>query len=163
MGESGEWCITLTWSMHKYLSFYQPNRPKITQNPFIVHISLSVKFIHITKTIFTNTFLLYCYPIHLFSTKNSVWISCFSRPTRLPFSNNLLHWSALTVWEKTGLHCWARVRSQVRSGGIYGGQSGIGAGFLQVLRFACQFPFHQLLHIHLTIRRCIVTIFTERR
>jgi hypothetical protein len=29
----------------------------------------------------------------------------------------------------------ARVRAEVRSGGIYGGQSGIGAGSLRVLRF----------------------------
>jgi hypothetical protein len=38
-----------------------------------------------------------------------------------------------------------RVRAQVRSCGICGGQSGTGAGFLRVLRFPCQFSF-QLLH-----------------
>jgi hypothetical protein len=31
--------------------------------------------------------------------------------------------------------------------GICGGQSGTGAGFLQVLGFPCQVLFHQVLHI----------------
>jgi hypothetical protein len=35
-----------------------------------------------------------------------------------------------------------------RSCGICGGQSGTGAGFLQVLRFPCQSSFHQMLHLH---------------
>jgi hypothetical protein len=36
----------------------------------------------------------------------------------------------------------------VRSCGIYGGQSGAGAGFLRILRFPLPIPFHQLLHNH---------------
>jgi hypothetical protein len=32
--------------------------------------------------------------------------------------------------------------------GICGGQSVIGAGFIRVLRFPCQFSFHRLLHRH---------------
>jgi hypothetical protein len=42
----------------------------------------------------------------------------------------------------------AHDRSQVTPCVICGGQSGTGAGFLRVLRFPCQFSFHQLLHIH---------------
>jgi hypothetical protein len=42
----------------------------------------------------------------------------------------------------------AQVRVQVRSCGIFCGQSGIETGFLQVLRFACQFSFNRLLHNH---------------
>jgi hypothetical protein len=40
----------------------------------------------------------------------------------------------------------ARFRAWVRSCGICGGQSCTGAGFIRVLRFPCQFSFHQLLH-----------------
>jgi hypothetical protein len=39
---------------------------------------------------------------------------------------------AVSRWYPTAA---ARVRSQVRSCGICGGQSGIGAGFLRVIRF----------------------------
>jgi hypothetical protein len=42
----------------------------------------------------------------------------------------------------------ARVRARVRSCGICGGQNDTGAGFLRILRFPCQFPFHRLLHNH---------------
>jgi hypothetical protein len=41
----------------------------------------------------------------------------------------------------------ARVGAQVRSCGIWGGQSVTLAGFLRLLRFPCQFSFHRLLHI----------------
>jgi hypothetical protein len=41
----------------------------------------------------------------------------------------------------------ARDRSRVKSCGISGGQSGIGTGFLQVLRFSYQ-AFHPLLNTH---------------
>jgi hypothetical protein len=49
--------------------------------------------------------------------------------------------------------CWlpttaAWVRARVWSSGIYGGQSGAGAGFLRVLQFPCQSSFHQILHHH---------------
>jgi hypothetical protein len=39
---------------------------------------------------------------------------------------------------------------EVTSYGICGGQSGIGAGFLLVLGFPCQFSFHRLLHTHIS-------------
>jgi hypothetical protein len=57
----------------------------------------------------------------------------------------------------------ALVSSQFRSREIYGLQSGTGAGFLRVLRFPCQFSFHQLLHIHQSSyhRRYVVLILTE--
>jgi hypothetical protein len=43
----------------------------------------------------------------------------------------------------------ARVRAHVRSGHeICGGQSGIGAVFLRVLRFPLPFLLHRLLHTH---------------
>jgi hypothetical protein len=42
----------------------------------------------------------------------------------------------------------ARVRTQVRSCGIFGGQSSPGTSFLTVLRFPCQFSVHGLLHIN---------------
>jgi hypothetical protein len=42
----------------------------------------------------------------------------------------------------------AGVQAQVNSCGIYGGQSGIGAGFLEYLDFPCQFSFHRLLYTH---------------
>jgi hypothetical protein len=42
----------------------------------------------------------------------------------------------------------ARVRARVWSGGICGGQSGVGVGFLRVLRFPHQSSFHQVLHPH---------------
>jgi hypothetical protein len=42
----------------------------------------------------------------------------------------------------------ARVRAQVRSCGICGGQSSTRVGFLQVFRFPCQASFHRLLHTH---------------
>jgi hypothetical protein len=49
--------------------------------------------------------------------------------------------------------CWlptavVRVRSQVRSCGICGGQSGSGAGFSKYFGFPCQFSFHRLPHTH---------------
>jgi hypothetical protein len=46
---------------------------------------------------------------------------------------------SLRVWPPTAA---ARVRSQVKSSGICGGQNGVGAGFLRVFRFSCQFSFH---------------------
>jgi hypothetical protein len=46
---------------------------------------------------------------------------------------------AVSRWLPTAA---ARIRSQVKSCGICGGQSGIGAGF------PCQSSFHQLLHNH---------------
>jgi hypothetical protein len=52
----------------------------------------------------------------------------------------------------------ARVRSQVRSCGICGGQSGTGAGFLRVLRFPCQSSFHRLLHNHHNLSSAAGTI-----
>jgi hypothetical protein len=42
----------------------------------------------------------------------------------------------------------AWVQAQVRSCGICGGQSGIGAGFLRVRRFTLPILIHRLLHIH---------------
>jgi hypothetical protein len=42
----------------------------------------------------------------------------------------------------------ARVRAQVMSCGICGGQSGIGQVFSEYFGFPCQFSFHRLLHIH---------------
>jgi hypothetical protein len=42
----------------------------------------------------------------------------------------------------------ARVRSQVKSRGICGGESGTGVGFPLYFDFPCQFSFHQLLHTH---------------
>jgi hypothetical protein len=39
----------------------------------------------------------------------------------------------------------ARVRAQIRSCGICGGQSGTGADFPRVFWFPCQFSFHRLL------------------
>jgi hypothetical protein len=42
----------------------------------------------------------------------------------------------------------ARVRAQVRSCGICGGQSGTEAGFSEYFDFPCQFSFHRLLHTH---------------
>jgi hypothetical protein len=41
-----------------------------------------------------------------------------------------------------------RVRSQVRSCGICGGQSGTGEVFSKCFGFPCQSSFHQLLHNH---------------
>jgi hypothetical protein len=52
---------------------------------------------------------------------------------------------AVSRWLPTAA---ARVRSQVWSSGICGGQSGAGAGFLRVLWFPYQFLFHQILHPH---------------
>jgi hypothetical protein len=45
----------------------------------------------------------------------------------------------------------ARVRSQVRSCGIYGGQSGSGQVFSEYFSFPCQFSFHRLLRLLLII------------
>jgi hypothetical protein len=42
----------------------------------------------------------------------------------------------------------ARVRAQVGSCGICGGQSGAVAGFLQYFCSPCQFSFHRVLHTH---------------
>jgi hypothetical protein len=42
----------------------------------------------------------------------------------------------------------ARVRAQVRSCGICGGQSGTGAVFSEYFGFSCQFSFHRLFHAH---------------
>jgi hypothetical protein len=42
----------------------------------------------------------------------------------------------------------ARVRTQVRSCEICDTEVAIGAGFLRVLRFPCQFSLRQLVHIH---------------
>jgi hypothetical protein len=48
----------------------------------------------------------------------------------------------------------ARVWFQVRSCGIYGGQSGVvGQAFSENFGFPCQFLFHQPLHIHWWFRR----------
>jgi hypothetical protein len=55
---------------------------------------------------------------------------------------------AVSRWLPTAA---AQVRSQVRSCGICGRQSGTGAGFLRVLRFPLQSSFHQLLHNHLNL------------
>jgi hypothetical protein len=52
---------------------------------------------------------------------------------------------AVSRWLPTAA---ARVRVQVMSCGICGGQSGTGAGLLRVLGFPCQFSFHRLLHTH---------------
>jgi hypothetical protein len=41
-----------------------------------------------------------------------------------------------------------RVRAQVRSCGIYGGQSGTGTVFSEYFGFPCQISFHWLLHFH---------------
>jgi hypothetical protein len=43
-----------------------------------------------------------------------------------------------------------RVRVQVRSCGILGGQSDTGTGFLRILRFLLPILFHRLLHTHLS-------------
>jgi hypothetical protein len=55
---------------------------------------------------------------------------------------------------------WARYHD--RSCGICGAQGGIGAGFLQVWGFTCQFSFHRLLHIHWSPHNwcCMVWILT---
>jgi hypothetical protein len=42
----------------------------------------------------------------------------------------------------------ARVRTQVRSYGICGGQSGVWGGFSEYFGFPCKFSFHRLLHTH---------------
>jgi hypothetical protein len=42
----------------------------------------------------------------------------------------------------------ARIRSQVRSCGICGGQSGTGAGFLRVLQLPLLVSCHQLFYVH---------------
>jgi hypothetical protein len=42
----------------------------------------------------------------------------------------------------------ARVRSQVKSCGICGGQRGLVQGFSEYFGFPCQFSFHRLLHTH---------------
>jgi hypothetical protein len=49
-----------------------------------------------------------------------------------------------------------RVRSKVRSRRIYGGKSGVEAGFLRVVRFPHKVSFHRLFHIHESC--CIVPI-----
>jgi hypothetical protein len=50
---------------------------------------------------------------------------------------------AVSRWLPTAA---AWVRTRVWSSGICGGQNGVGAGFLRVLRFPL--PFHQILHPH---------------
>jgi hypothetical protein len=42
----------------------------------------------------------------------------------------------------------ARIRAQVRSCGIYGGQSGTGQVFSEELGFPCDSSYHQLLRTH---------------
>jgi hypothetical protein len=53
--------------------------------------------------------------------------------------------TAYSRWLPTAV---ARVRAQVRSCGVCGGQSGTWACFLEYFGFPCQLLFHRLLHIH---------------
>jgi hypothetical protein len=44
----------------------------------------------------------------------------------------------------------ARVRAQVRRGGICGGKMALGQVLFEYFDFPCQFSFHRLLHAHLS-------------
>jgi hypothetical protein len=56
----------------------------------------------------------------------------------------------------------ARVGAQIRSCGIYSGQSDTGASFSWYFGFPCRVSFHQLLHIHhhLSTFCCILAAFS---
>jgi hypothetical protein len=62
---------------------------------------------------------------------------------------------AVSHWLPTAA---ARVRARVWSSGICGGQSGVGAGLLRVLRFPLPKPFHSTNFSIITITRCSFTL-----
>jgi hypothetical protein len=109
--------------------------------PSVIHFLYHSSFLRFSRKYFA---LLACSSrkigLHIYHTKRR----------HIPESSNLLNRAVSHLRRLVASFPLrpARVRVQVRSCGICGGQSGTGAGFLRVLRFPCQFSFHRLLHIH---------------